>query len=440
MLVSNPSAYRSIFWLYGVVLALSSHANGGVWPLNTCPEVRAKCDSALCPGGHISISSKDTAWHDLAQCMREIRNLWSRRSPEYPIAIDDQRNTVPLSLLTHKLIRHEMQSSQVWFVVVTNAGNSKLKMTEIFNDQGELIKPFDFIVVLNSAGQPYNSMGQSGLAYFLFQLASLAAKGGYAGSDRDALFYRTLAKGVIRAVITPVEKGGLASRRSCRSQSDSCVWFHSITRRDKRTVEGATLNQNLHAIRDIGMIIDLFASKGWDEELRLDLEHAFREGVRQLFEQATYEFPGELPTLLDFVSPTVRKDKTSWIYYGFNLTAPPEKAGYFLRDGGKDCHYNNHVLELLAQILERAKRTNSFIESHFALSCNSPVATMYRVTKSRLDEPNTVNIPTRQFQLDTSCSPDSVRAFRKADQAFYSRTFSQCFNLGNPSAGKDQFR
>jgi hypothetical protein len=428
MPVSNPSAYRSIFWLYGVVLALSSHAYGGVWPLNTCPEVSAKCDSALCPGGHISISSKDTPWHDLAQCMREIRNLWSRRSPEYPIAIDDQRNTVPLSLLTHKLTRHEMQSSQVRFVVVTNAGNSKLKMTEVFNNQGELIKPFDFIVVLNSAGQPYNSMGQSGLAYFLFQLASLAAKGGYASSDRDALFYRTLAKGVIRAVITPVEKGGLASRRSCRIQPDSCVWFHSITRRDKRTVEGATLNQNLHAVRDIGIIIDLLAREGWDEELGADLEQAFREGIHQLFEQTTYKVPGQLPTLLDFLSPAVRKEIASWIYYGFNPTVHPENAGYFLRKDGKDCHYHIHVLELLAQILERAKRTDSFSESHFALSCESPLATMYRVTKSRLDEPNTVNSPTGQSQPDTSCSPASVRAFRKADQAFYSRTFLQCLN------------
>ncbi len=405
-------------------LALFSGAvYGEIQTLKACPQRISLCEGAPCVG---TGGRSDDAWHGVARCLREIRNFWARNGPNYPIYMEGLRKPIPLRLFARDIVIAEMKKKRAQFKVKLGSQRATVDFSEVFYPDFRLRQSVDFVVLINDIGQPYNAMGQSGIAYFLYQLARLSAKGGFPDSDRDSTFYLTLAEGAITAVITPVEQGGLLSRVPCATAATNCAWFHSITRRDKQTREGATLNQNLHAIRDMGMISDLLAKQGWHADLKLELEKAITEGLNQLFEPKMRKVSGELPTLLDFFSPSAGKDQVNWIYYGLNLTSTPPKGGYFLSKDSKDCHYQIHNLELLARILERADRTGALNEQSTAMGCSSAVAKMYGSTKIRLGDSDSLVLSGPESMNHTRCLPETAKAFNKIDQGYYTRSFSRC--------------
>ncbi|WP_435165137.1 hypothetical protein [Falsirhodobacter sp. 1013] len=250
---------------------------------------------------------------------------------------------------------------------------------------------------INDRGLPYNAMGQSGMAYFLYQLAAHAEKDGdLAGRD----VYRRFARLALATVTTDIKAGGLASTVRCRNEED-CTWFHSVTRRDREPEEGATLNQNLHAIRDMGLIQDTVRRLGWDEP---DLEPFITAGVNRLFLSDT------APTLNSFAGPLQRQDGT-WAYYGFS---PQAGTGYFLKKPIDNCHYHVHVLELLATILKRAQ-DHGLTPALNAARKEGDVAAFRRAVESALNGEDT--------PAQIGCEDDDAEAMHRAAMALANLDF-----------------
>lgn len=324
-------------------------------------------------------------WHGLAQCLRGLRDRWSRDGPDAPVGVGGGGDA-GVSTLVRRQVMLAMAAPTVRFTA-TGAAKADLGLDDVVDARGTPRRGFDRVVLLNDRGVAYNAMGQSGLSYFLFQMAVLADRGGYPEAAADTTLYRALARGAIATVLTPVAAGGLAASRPCDDDASlRCTWYHSITRRDQPTAAGATLNQHLHAVRDLGLIADLLRKQRWNEGT--DFNRAIIEGLNQLAFAAGSTRPGAPPNLADFLSPPAGKARVRWAYYGLNPTAADDRRAYFLGVGGKDCSYHLHVLDLLSQVLQRAQ-AQGFLARYEGplLACGSALGEMQRAARLRTERP-----------------------------------------------------
>ena len=332
-------------------------------------------------------------WHGLAQCLRGLRDRWSRDGPDAPVSLGAAGvadNDAQVSTLVRRQVLLAMSASPVRFVAGGSNGTAteELRLDDVFDARGAPRRGFDRVVLRNDRGVAYNAMGQSGLSYFLFQMAVLADRGGYPQAAADTVLYRALARGAITTVLTPVSAGGLAASRPCDDDASlRCTWYHSITRRDQPTAAGATLNQHLHAVRDLGLIADLLRKQRWNEGT--DFNRAIIEGLNQLAFAVGSTRPGAPPNLADFLSPPAGKARVRWAYYGLNPTAADGRRAYFLGVGGKDCSYHLHVLDLLSQILQRAQ-AQGFLARYEGplLTCGSALGEIQRAARLRTERPS----------------------------------------------------
>lgn len=365
-------------------------------------------------------------WHGLAQCMRGLRDIWSRRGPTAELRIGDA--SIGVAELVRRQVDFAMSQSYVGIVPAT-AGRA-LRWADVVAADGAPRRELQRVVLMNDLGQPYNAMGQSGLSYFLYQLAALAKRGGYEQATADEAAYRALARGAIRTVVTPVDDGGLATIERCGHGDDRvCAWYHSITRRDRATRDGATLNQDLHAIRDLGQIADFVARQRWDEGI--DFESAVRQGLNQLAFGEGGRERGAPPNLSDFLSKPAGSDGVRWAYYGYNPSGSDGRRAYFLGRAGKDCSYHFHVLDLMSQILERDRHlTNAGGAGRALLACEGPLAQMQRAATIRLRTPDRADgWSTPAAGRDYSC-PKVANRDEAADagdnQGFLTRQLADC--------------
>lgn len=366
-------------------------------------------------------------WHGLAQCMRALRNVWSKQGPQQRVPVAGAR--VEVAKLVRQQVLRELSLDHVG---VRDPVTKALRpYAQAANADGELAGDGDLLVLRNDLGQPYNAMGQSGLAYFLYQMAGLAERGGYPLAASDAKLYRSLARGAVRTVVTPVEAGGLARSRSCGAghTEAACSWYHSITRRDLPTGAGATLNQNLHAIRDLGLIADLARRQQWHEDI--DFEAAIAAGLNQLAFSDGARAAGNVPNLQDFLAPPTGDQKVRWAFYGWNTLAPAGKGPYFLGRGSKDCAYHLHVLDLFSQVLQRQQRLGGLDRYRDALlGCGSPLSALYRtidLRRTHKDRPSAWS--SNESGIDHSC-PASIDRPADGDTgdnlAFLKERFKSC--------------
>lgn len=321
-------------------------------------------------------------WHGLAQCLRGLRDRWSRDGPDAPVAAGNA--DVGISTLVRRQVMLAMSAGPVRFAA-SGRSAAELRLDDVFDARGKPRRGFERAVLLNDRGVAYNAMGQSGLAYFLYQMAALADRGGYAEAAADTAFYRALARGAIATVLAPVAAGGLAASKPCDDDAARrCTWYHSVTRRDQPTEAGATLNQHLHAVRDLGLIADLVRKQRWNEGI--DFNRAIIEGLDQLAYSAGSNRLGATPNLRDFLSPPAGQARVRWAYYGLNPTAADGRRAYFLGFGGKDCSYHLHVLDLLSQILQRAE-AQGFLARYEKplLACGSALGEMQRAARLRAE-------------------------------------------------------
>ena len=341
-----------------------------------CDDGRQRCE-------RVAAYDVPDYWHGLAQCLRGLRDRWSRDGPDAPVPVGAAGDTeVGVATLVRRQVMLEMATGPVRFAA-QGRPVTDLRLDDLFDARGTPRRGFDRAVSLNERGVAYNAMGQSGLAYFLYQMAALADRGGYPQAATDTAFYRALAHGAIATVLTPVAEGGLAASHPCEDDAARRrTWYHSITRRDQPTEAGATLNQHLHAVRDLGLIADLVRKQRWNEGI--DFNRAIAEGLDQLAFSAGSTRPGAMPNLRDFLSPPAGQARVRWAYYGLNPTAADGRRAYFLGFGGKDCNYHLHVLDLLSQILQRAE-AQGFLARYETplLACDSALGEMQRAARLR---------------------------------------------------------
>lgn len=322
----------------------------------------AACESGL-------VLDVPDAWHGLAQCFRRLRDLWARHGGSEPVRAG-RRDVGHVSVLVARQVAWEMSRPRTRTVEGRNGRPS-------------------MALLLNDRGQPYNAMGQTGVAYFLYQFAALSEGMGQ-GARQAAEMYRHFAWASVTAVLTDVSDGGLASWRDCAVASQRrCVWFHSVTRRDLPTRAGATLNQHLHAVRDLGLIADLLAARG-DKQQAHSLDEAVKAGIAQLI--AARKHGDGSPNLASFLFTPMGKAEVRWSYYGWNREANVDGDGYLLKEKGRNCAYHFHVVELLAQIFARArKQSDAAGLVSEALACGGPLDQLVRTARIRLTDEDSKN-------------------------------------------------
>ena len=356
-----------------------------IWGGSLCAETRPLGMSALgncgtdladttdCPecSGEVTFEV-DRYWHGLEQCLRDVRDSWKKYGadqvldlPGMPTLADFTRDQILAEMGRDAVqVRHGMDDKLASFADSFGAD---------LQPKGDLTG----VVLTNDLGQPYNGMGQTGLGYFLYQLAAQSAKGGYDRAKADTAFYRTLARGTIATVLAPVDQGGLATQQPCATAPDlTCTWYHSITRHDRPSDAGGTLNQMLHVLRDLGLISALSGKLGWDEPF--DLNKAIMEGLNQLFLSGGYQGPETAPDLADFKSDGRDSTGPTWAYYGFNTQAEKAKGGYFLKNLEKNCSYHAHDVQLLGVILKRARAEGIAAEALKAAQADGSALTGFR--------------------------------------------------------------
>lgn len=325
----------------------------------------------------LTFETKDY-WHGLAQCMRNLRDIWSKRGPASLITLDDQKVTVR-ELVRRQVVFALNQPYVVFFDKDEVRPSDGQLFRQVINSQLDFSPDVDRVALTNKRGVPYNGMGQSGLSYFLYQFSFLSEKINDEQGKRDSVFYRKVANFSINTVLTETDAGGLATSSKCGNNAqETCVWFHSVTRRDLETKAGATLNQDLHVIRDLGSISDLLRKNGTkeDDAMISRLDAAVSAGINQLFiSEGRRNKKYNSPNFSDFLSPSVGFGQVNWLFYGINLAAE-NKAGYFLGREGKDCAYHMHVLDLLDSILQRAQGKGTLSDQY--KSCSIPLASAYR--------------------------------------------------------------
>ena len=263
-------------------------------------------------------------------------------------------------------------------------------------------------------------MSQSGLARVLYGFARLAEEGGYPEAQADRDGYLGIANASIATVVTSVSQGGLATTSACPgSPQMTCSWFHAITRKDRDSDEGGTLNKNLHAIRDLIIVKEATEKNGWPEDPAID--DAIEAGLNQLFLSPGHTEAGLPPNFADFLASP--GSGPSWAYYGFNPSAKPPKGGYFLKQKGRNCGYHDHVLNLMDTILKRTKGTDIAEEARAeALSCESPLRQMYLARVELIPAPATASAETHPAQWCTKTFDKQVEKHTR----FLAKAFSKC--------------
>lgn len=363
-------------------------------------------------------------WHGLAQCMRNLRDVWSRRGPTVLITLGNQQ--VSVRELVRRQIVFALNQPDVVFFDKDGTGSSDRRLfRQVINSQLDFSPDIDRVALTNNRGVPYNGMGQTGFAYFLYQFSLLSEKMKDQEGKRDSVFYRKVANFSINTVLKEVGAGGLASSSKCGdNEQEACVWFHSITRRDLDTRAGATLNQDLHVIRDIGLISDLLQKEDADKNSAMisRLDAAVSAGINQLFISAGHQNKKyNSPNFSDFLSPSVGDDQVSWLFYGIDL-ATENKAGYFLGRDGKDCAYHMHVLDLLDSILQRAQRKGALSEQY--KSCSIPLASAYRTISIVSSSVGDRKVWTANDKRDYQCSYFSKK--QKWNPPFLAKLYKPC--------------
>lgn len=371
-----------------------------------------KCDAPLKNG-----AAPQTNWHYFSSCLRVFRDNWHRaRGGDVAQVADMARQRVIAA----------MSLDDVGFRDARRSLRGQAGFATFFGADGSRAAPADLEVAwLNDLGQPYNGMGHGGLAYYLFQLAESAQRGGYPLAAQDTQMYRALGAAVLRPIVLDTRKGGLDTVVPCVGlRGKSCGWYHSVTRRDRPADAGLTLNQNLHVLRDLGRIVDLHRRAGWPVPAGFD--NGIAMGLNQLFQPGQRSAKGQLPTFADYLSDPVGRQKVRWLYYGFNADKPVGTGGYFLNKNGKDCSYQIHVLDLTSQILERAQRLGTWQAPAGALTCSSPLAETYRSTRIRMSMPDPDMWSSPFLQRDTVCPAKAQETFAKVRADFYAAAFDHC--------------
>lgn len=341
-------------------------AQAGVSELpSQCGKTRAMdCTSKDDCSKQFPVMEVSDAWHGLAQCFRALRDVWARRGPSEMLRKGDVE-LGPVHAVVERQVNWEMARPRVRW-------SSDAKTGE------------EHVVLLNDRKHAYNAMGQSGLAYFLYQFAFLSRNSALSDRGRLVQRYQRFGASAVNGMLLSVSDGGLSTWSNCAVSSvRECVWFHSITRRDLETRAGATLNQHLHAIRDLGLISDLLRANGSSDQGK-HLDRAIEAGLAQLI--ADRQRRTSPPNLASFLSPATGDRRARWAYYGFNAAANDE-GGYFLNGNGRDCAYHFHVVELIAQIVERARISGNGAQliPHL-LKCGSPTDELMQAVRLRLTE------------------------------------------------------
>jgi len=315
------------------------------------------------------VFAPDGQWHGLAQCSRDIRDAWARFGPGQLLDLPGQPR---LADLVRDQILSEMSAPDVRFLRA--ADGRPLSFADSFDADLRPRAALSAVVLINDRGEAYNGMGQTGLAYFLFQFAAQAGKGDYDRAAEDAAFYRLLGRAALAGVLNPVAEGGLTTSTTCALAPDlRCSWYHSVTRRDWSAAAGGTLNQMLHVLRDMAQIDQMAARQGW--ALDLDLPRAIEAGVNQLFLSGGYQGPGTGPDLADFNSSgRDSRASSAWAYYGYNTLAAAPGRGYFLKNPAKNCSYHAHDVQLLLTILKQARAAGLADRARAAASDSAAMA------------------------------------------------------------------
>ncbi|MBW0144787.1 hypothetical protein [Sphingomicrobium clamense] len=392
------------------VLALSLiPATAQGWSSASSNQARAaSCNIA--PG-----SARDT-WHFFSGCTRSMRNGWRQRA-------NDPARLAPYAASVRAQIVEAMSRNDVAFIAPGGTRRGSAGLARFESDLAAGRDSDTRLAEVNRLGEPYSGMGQTGLAYFILQFSRLAEQASYRGHEDDAALYRALGEAMLRTVVTDGRQGGLATVSNCRGSGRSCAFFHSVTRKDRPADFGATLNQKLHVLRDLGLISELYRRNGWREPF--DMDRAIAEGLNQLFAQGPRQRVGDEPSFADYLAPPVGRDRVQWLYYGYNAERAPGEGGYFLPRAGKNCNYQVHSLGLIARILEDAQKTRRWPVRE-ALSCDGALAKAYRATRVRLTVKQKSRWSDGSTRFNTVCEPDEATKFAAMQRDFYNQAFAGC--------------
>jgi hypothetical protein len=315
--------------------------------------------------------------------------------------------------LVRTQLRQELMESDV--EMAAEPPLDKTTLVALIFDPASAAKPaLRLTKVVNEKRKAFNAMGQTSMAQIVFSLAAQASKGGYPRAESDAAAYRLIANSMVRTVLIPIPAGGLASTHPCGPEQRPCTWYHSVTRQDRDSDEGATLNQMLHVLRDLGLIHDVHERLGWAPEF--DYEAAIDAGLRQLFVDQGHQARDDEPNLADFLSKP-RNATGSWAFYGFSPSRGSGRGGYFLENANKNCNYHFHVLDLLRAILGREEKLG---KPAFAgiYDCGSPIQAFYAMGRKAFEaNGNEPQIPQPQGAR-VACADRALSHFRE-DRAFY---------------------
>lgn len=322
----------------GLALLLGSPANADPIPLSKLSGCGTKMER-----GAFVVSDY---WHGLIPCLRDLRNAWSRGGPMAPV---DLQGSPAISDLMRTQILDEMGKSHTRLISVSG---KPLTFAQAFGPDLAPRQPLDRLILANDRGEPYNGMGQAELGYMLYDIAARAGAGGYPQAAQDMAFYRLLGRLSFRTMLTDVTQGGLASWEACDDDpTRDCAWYHSVTRRDAPAEAGATLNQMLHVVRYMDLAFNVLTREGWNEPF--DLNAAAGAGLDQLFLTDGYHGRGTMPNFADYLG--LEEGDGAWAYYGFDLRKTKD-PGYFLANPERNCHYHQHVLDLMDQVMEQARK------------------------------------------------------------------------------------
>ena len=383
------------------------------------------CDVAMgknapCAGAECAFDADtelEGSWQRVGTCIRGLRDAWSKNSPQAMVPAGDRK--APVADVVRNTIYRAMSQGGGGAALASDPGRY-VPLEDVINPDLSFKQPVVRIAQLNDRGLPYTAMSQSGLARVLYSFARLAAEGGYprAEADRDA--YLKIANASIKTVLTPVTQGGLATTNACPgSPQRTCSWFHAITRKDRATDQGATLNKNLHAIRDLIIVKEVAEKNRWPVDPAID--RAIEAGLNQLFLSPGHTEAGRPPNMADFLASP--GNGPSWAYYGFNPSAQPPKGGYFLKQEGRNCSYHDHVLDLMGTILKKTRDTDIAEEARSkALSCDSPLRKMYQARMELIPAPTTASAKTKPAQWCTKTLDKQV----EKNTRFLAKAFSKC--------------
>lgn len=331
--------------------------------------VECRAESSNCPAG--PLFDVPDFWHGLSGCLRGLRDLWGRQGGQTLVGLGT--SDVPVRDVVRRQIQGELTRRTT---AMFDADGRRLAADRVFDGKGRWKDAPQRLVLTNEAGQAYNAMGQSDLAYFLGQFAVLARRSDDAASREDAAMYLALARASIEVDLTPTARGGLATVSQCAGDM-TCTWYHSVTRRDRPGPAGATLNQHLHVTRDLALMAVLAEKEGLPDAARY--RAASLAGLAQLLVSPGLRAAASTPNLADYL-PTGSASRLA--FYGIGL---PQGKGYYLGSQGRDCNYHLHVLDLMAAVLElhahaldddpRLKRAAS--------DCKGPMANMFDAMRDR---------------------------------------------------------